>query len=519
MEGTEMFKRSTQVLLGALVTSALASTAMAGPVEQLEAVSIDPMDASHLVVPHRYGGGGMLVSRDGGETFGWLCSAGVAPSAVNRNGRTFVGGDGAIYVGLFDGLLKGGADGCGFAPVPELDKKYVSDFSTDPIDPKRTYLVTTNAMADNYIYLDDGSGKFVQLGTPVANFIDTLDVVKNGEGRRFYETGVKTDVATNNVQYGVRVSDDEGMTWTDEPFDIAPFQPMDKYAEFSIVAIHPSNPDLVVGRIWRKQAVDTLLYSMEKGKAGTWQVVAEPNEAEAVTFTETGALYFGDSDQKTKGVFVVEKLGDAPKLLTDSWRPLCLGYDQANKRLLGCGNFYLFGTVDMQSGELTPLLDLRCMERFVECPGQQATSAVCEPQAQADFCHLSHWVLAPMCNVYDRGPELATYQASQTFMCVDGFGVPKAESAAPAANAAGSGAAGTPASSPAGACAAGACAPPTTGEPSSGSAGAKATSAPAKTSSTGCSVSGAPSARGSASLLALTLLTAAGIFRRRTRAR
>jgi hypothetical protein len=494
-----------------VAASLVSTTALAGPVEILEGVSINPVDPTHMIVPFRFGGGGMFVSKDSGKTLSWLCSAGIAPNAVNRNGRAFLGGDGAIYLGLFDGLFKGTGEGCGFAPVPELDKKYIADFANDPIDPKRMYVITTNAMAENFVWVNDGSGTFATIGTGVTQFLDSIDVVKVGEARRYYLTGVVTNVMTNEVKYSVRVSDDDATTWTDDVYDMAQFGPEDKFAEFGIVAIHPQNPDLVVGRVWRKQAVDALVYSTEKGKAGTWKLIAEPNEVDSVAYTPEGVLYFGDSDQKSKGVWVVEKTGDAPKLLNDTWKPTCLGWDESNKRLLGCGNFYLFGEVDTASGELKPMLDLRCAEHMVECPGQEPMAAVCEPQAQADFCHLSHWVIAPVCDQYDRGPELATYAMSQTFMCVDGHGVPKAE---PSTGAAGGGgtAALTTASGPASSVVT------TAGAQAQSSAGTGgSTAAPAK-SSGGCSaVSGANTERFSAFLFALGLFTLAARTRRRAR--
>jgi len=451
-----MWRRFAGLLIGA-AASLVSTTALAGPVELLNGVSVDPADPSHMIVPYSFGGNGMFVSKDGGKTLSWLCSAGIAPNAVNRNGRAFIGGDSAIYLGLFDGLVKGSPDGCGFTPVPELDKKYIADLANDPIDTKRMYLITTNAMAENFVWMDDGSGTFAPIGTGVTQFLDTLDVVTVGEKRRFYVTGVVTNVMTNEVKYSVRVSEDDATTWTDDVYDVAQFGPMDKFAEFGIVAINPQNPDHIVGRVWRKMALDALVYSTEKGKAGSWKLIAEPNEVDSVTFSPEGVLYFGDSDQKSKGVWVVEKEGDAPKLLNDTWKPSCLSWDAASKRLLGCGNFYLFGEVDTTSGELKPLLDLRCTEHMVECPDQEeAIATVCEPQAQADFCHLSHWVIAPVCDQYDRGPELATFAASQTFMCVDGFGVSKDPAAG---GAAGSGAAGAGAPMMGAAGAAPSCAP------------------------------------------------------------
>jgi MYXO-CTERM domain-containing protein len=186
--------------------------------------------------------------------------------------------------------------------------------------------------------------------------------------------------------------------------------------------------------------------------------------------------------------------------------------------LFGCGNFYQFGDVDMQSGELKPTLDLRCAERIVECPGQEPMVAVCEPQAQQDFCHLSHWVLAPVCDVYDRGTELISYQMAQSFTCSGGFAVSKPDSSS-AAGAAGSGTTGTVASD-AGSTA-GAAAPNvgTAGTASPATAGSSASPTPtaSRQSSGGCSTLAEESGSESSALLTgaagLALLT----LRRRRR--
>jgi hypothetical protein len=500
-----------------LVSVLVSSKASAGPVEILDGVSINPSDPQHLIVPYHYGGGGMFVSHDGGKTYGWLCAAGVSTNAVNRNGQAFLGGDGAIYLGLFDGLMKGTGDGCGFVGVPELDNKYIASVTGDPIDPKRTYIITTNPMADNGIWMNDGGGTFKPIGSTVQNFLDDLIVVKNGDKRRFYETGAVTNTETHEVKYSVRVSDDDAMTWTDDVYDIAQFGPRDMYAEFSIVAIDPTNPDRVIARVWRKMAVDTLVVSDAKGNAGSWKLLAEPTEVDAVTYTPEGVLYFGDDDQITKALYVVDKAGDAPRMINNEWKPICLHYDAINKRLLGCSNFFLFGSVDTTTGALDPMLDLRCAEKFVECPGQMPMAGVCRPQAEVDFCSLSHWLLAPVCDVYDRGSELPNYVAEQTIMCADGLGVPKAAGGVPSTGAAGGGATGAAGS--AGSSGAmsmsGAAGPP----PGSGGAGAAAPSgtqtSPDKPAAKSGGCAAAPGqSRGSAALLAflggLLLLLRAG---------
>src|SRR4051812_37163253 len=58
------------------------STVFAGPVEILEAVAISPSDPDVIVIRYRYAGGGVLVSRDGGKTFSFVCNSAIDVGVV-----------------------------------------------------------------------------------------------------------------------------------------------------------------------------------------------------------------------------------------------------------------------------------------------------------------------------------------------------------------------------------------------------------------------------------------------------
>jgi hypothetical protein len=410
---------------------ALTSTAHAGPVELLNAATFSPNDGQNVTLSYNYGGNGIFVSSDGGTTLKWLCSLGIATSASNRSFTTFASGDGSIYLGMFDGVLKGDANGCGFTPMPEMDKKWVRAFASDPFDTKKTYLVTTTGgMAENGLYLNDGSGAFAQVGATVPKFIGSLHIVKNGEARRFYETGVFTNLETNKIDYSVRVSDDDGMTWTEEAFDPAPFDTMmtGVNAEFTIVAVDPANPDNIVARLVRSaMAPDDVLLSREKGKAGSWEKIGEVVQLGGVAFTADGALFFGEDNFANKGLYKIAKLGEEAQKISETYRFSCLAYDTANDRLFGCADNYRFGTLDTSSGELTTMLDMRCTEHNVECPGQDPEpQTACAPTTTVEFCNVDHWLLAPMCCQWERA-ELEFFAASQTITCEGGTAVAKPE--------------------------------------------------------------------------------------------
>jgi hypothetical protein len=366
---------------------------------------------------------------------------------------------------------------------------------------------------------------FSPLGTQAAIFINTLHVVKNGTGRRFYETGVKSDAdpMSNVVHYLVRVSDDEGKTWTESEYPLAMFGPADMYADFEIVAIDPTNPDHVYGRVHRSEMVDTLVYSPMQGKDGTWTMLAEVGELDAIEFTPEGVLYYGDDDQMRPGFFVVEKTGDAPKQLSDKWKVGCLTYDSAKKRMFAC-NDYRFGTADVTTGVFTSQFDMRCAKEFQECPGAtKSAHDACEGQLLAAYCGITHYPLAPICAGYDQGPGAPEYIAELDYSCQDGFPVFKPDGAGTSGGSAGSGAAGTGPTgaaavsggggsvAQAGASAAGSSAPAAAGK-ASVAAGA---AAPAPATSGGCGVM--PGQSNGAVWAAFGVLAFA-FFRRRQRA-
>lgn len=413
-----------------VLACAWSSTAQAGPMEILDAVSISPSKPDNMVLSYTYGSHGVFVSSDGGKTLKWLCSPGADITASNRTFVAFASGDGSLYWGNSNGLLRADADGCNFEVVPELAMKNVRAFAADPIKPERTYLATsTGMMADNGLFMREGEGDFVPFGSQFKKFIATLHVVKNGDARRFYETSVFSNVETNKVEYALRVSDDEAMTWTEEAFDTTQFPVMDKVeAVFEIVAIDPKNPDHVVAAMTRHmKAPDTLIFSKQKGKAGTWEKLAEVTELGGVAFNPDGELYFGDNDYMTKGLFKASSLGEAPKQVTDQIRITCLTWDESRKRLLGCSNNYHFGVLDTESGALTPMLDMRCAEHAVSCADKPEIQELCQPPA-IEFCKIDHWVIAPLCKVYDRGPDCAMYASTQGYTCEDGNAVPSPSS-------------------------------------------------------------------------------------------
>lgn len=439
--------RLTQLLTGCLALLACAlftAPAHAGPIELFRNTAQNPTMPDQLVAAYIYGGGGLFVSGDGGKSFGLTCSGATNPDLkFERDISQFaVSGEGNIYVGLFNGLWRGQSNGCGFAEVPELKGHIIGALAVDPIDPNRIYVGTSDGYnADgtpktNGMWMSDAASKpFTQFGKQDTTWYATLNVIKNGAARRMYATGVVSKTImdamgnpASEVHYYVRVSDDEGKTWTDNEYDINQFGPKSSSADFAIVAIDPANPDHVLANVSRDMMPDSFVYSPMQGKAGTWQQIAEVGDLHGVAFAPDGKLYFGDDDQNSRSFYVVDKLGDMPKKLADNWKVSCLRWDASKNRMLACKDWQ-FGTVDLTSGAFSSMLDMRCAQNFVKCPDESTVKKACEAQLLAAYCGVTHYPLAPLCDGYDQGPDAATFISAQDYMCVNGMVVDKPDDA------------------------------------------------------------------------------------------
>jgi MYXO-CTERM domain-containing protein len=272
------------------------------------------------------------------------------------------------------------------------------------------------------LYMSDGTAPFAAYGVQEPLFINSVQVVKKGTARRIYETGVLSDTMTNKVTYSVRVSDDEAKTFTSNTVDVTMFGMMDQYASFSIVAIDPTNPDRIIGRVKRDTdttSTDSMLESVDAGK--TFRHVMELGDFAAAAFTPDGKLYFGDNDQDQRKFYVMDKAGGDPQMIGSGWKVGCLSWDDSKKRMLACYDFR-FGTADLEKGTFNLSLDMRCAGSFVECPGATTSSAdACKAQLLAAYCGYGHYPAAPLCMPYDTGPEAAEMVSSAGYSCTDGM--------------------------------------------------------------------------------------------------
>ena len=242
-------------------------------------IILHPNDPDVLLVRATYG---LMLSQDGGKTWGWICEPAVGYGNVEDPAMAFMS-DGTLLAGIFEGLSVGTPDGCqwGFAQGGLLDK-YVIDLSVDKVDPTQAVLVVSNSVGQD----DAGAPLFLTALWQTADVGKTWTQAGVDLPDQF--VGLTVDAAPSNVQrvymsgrYGlasnpgvIERTDDRGATW-----QMFPVSGADATHLPYIGAVDPNDPDVVYVRLDADTGADTLLVSRDGGM--TW----------TTAYTAMGKLY------------------------------------------------------------------------------------------------------------------------------------------------------------------------------------------------------------------------------------
>lgn len=223
------------VLTGAAAAQANGRFPSAGHIE------VDPMDPLHIVVRSTYG---LVVSRDGGDTWHWVCE-----KAMSFNGiwdpPIGILANGIIIAGLPDGLSVSTPDACEFVRAPALEGQFVADVAVDKKNPLRAVVLTSlplgGTFATRLFQTTDGGKTFAQVGNVFPENLRGLTVDLTSDPNILYVSGISTGPLPRGVVFR---SNDDGLSY--QSFDV-PSSDQD-HAPF-IGAIDPEIPDRVYVRL------------------------------------------------------------------------------------------------------------------------------------------------------------------------------------------------------------------------------------------------------------------------------
>jgi hypothetical protein len=392
---------TSRAALGCALALGIAQVAKAGPIEELAALSMHPKDPKVMQLRYQYGGGGFLYTADGGASWKLTCGTMIAPGE-KAEGATVLAGDGSTLVGVFKGLWEG-KNGCGWNKPAALDGVRVSDVSNHPTDPDVSFAVTGSGEegAANGMLRRDATGAWTEFGSKDPGIINRVRVTqKPGGGLRYYQSAQRgmhdAPGGSPLPNYLIRVSDDEGNSWTETPLDVAD-------GTMRLEAIDPTNPDRLVVSIDRNGTSDSILISNDQGK--TFQPYMTLTDLGGLAFAPDGRIWIGDFGNPAiqsapRGLWFAANLDTEATLLTGAFPVQCVGYQPANDTLFACKRWE-FGTVDQTTGTFSHLFGFATQNEFVTCEGVDAPT-VCKTQLCNDYCGPMHFASAPLCTAYNE---------------------------------------------------------------------------------------------------------------------
>lgn len=264
----------------ALATAIPASARAHGTFPEVEQLALAPSDPSLLVAQTSFG---LAVSRDGGASWGWVCSQ-VFAALETEDPRVLVGTDGAIVVGVFAGLFRGERAGCAWSvPAGAPDGEVVIDLDRDATDPSRVYAITSSGGRPNGLYRSvDGGAAWSAVGDPIDTVLFESVRVAPSEPSRLYAIGATSGAAREIRMYR---SDDGGTSWRSWTF-----VPPVAARNARLLGVSPADPDVLFARALADAGVPETLLRSDDGGA-SWAEVSRFDAVTAVAFSAPGTTW------------------------------------------------------------------------------------------------------------------------------------------------------------------------------------------------------------------------------------
>lgn len=415
----------------ALVWGAEATPAQAsGPVEAFFGASPDPSNPSRLVLRYTntVSRAGLVYSLDAGATFGLLCTAGIAESALNapdapadearfktslsRARFVHVTDSGTTLVGSSAGLVVDDGTGCTWRAESDLADMWISGIAAHPKDGRVTFIVTngTSKAPSEGLWRRNANGSLEKLASSLVPpgkeqwSQSGLLAASKGSGLRLYSISLRFDDTTGRTV--LLVSDDEGKSWDEHPVEVP------ERASFELLAVDPTDENRLVTVLRRSNdsndtslEMDTILVSHDGG--ASFEPYLEVTEVGSVLFAEDGTLWIGDAGKTTSADLPIGLYRAAPGLAQEpvqvfSDEPVtCLAQRPGEAKLYVCRRFE-FGTFDPESKVFTKLVDTLSVQAFLSCDGRDLVKDCRDQLCEAGWCGPGHFARAPFCAAYNE---------------------------------------------------------------------------------------------------------------------
>ncbi len=309
---------------------------------------------------------GVLLSRDAGRTFRWLCEESIG-YAGEYDPTLAMTADGALHVGIPDGLAQS-RDACTFTLNPTLGTFLAADTSTDPAG-ERIVGADGNGGARNHLFFSDDRGRTFRRS---ASFLEpgwfqTVDVAPS-DPRIVYAT-YQAD-ATARPEFRLYRTTDDGATLPLVRTDFMGGR------DAFLSGVDPTNPD----RIWLRSNLVTLAGTMllRSDDAGRTLRLMHTTMFRAAGFAlsdDGQRVWFGGPDD---GLLYSDNRGESFRQVSDVMVS-CLRYHAGALYICADDRLDGFTLARWRDGApaMEPLIRVRDVLGAMDCPAGTAAHDVC----------------------------------------------------------------------------------------------------------------------------------------------
>lgn len=368
-------------------------------------VRVTPGNDQLLLVPTTFG---LLISKDGGETFGWVCEAAIGYSGTYDPDYE-VAANGDIYATTFKGLRVSRDQGCSWVSVGDPDvgeETFVNQIEIGPDG--RIWVATSQGGEPNDIFVSDDGSSFE--GTGLLSDVWWLSVATTpDDSGRVYATGYQPAPASGALLRRKTTVDGE---WEALPVDDFEFGEANPFVY--LLGASRQDADVVFARAVgvNPPAGDALYRSVDGGLSWT-RVLDFADAISAFTIRADGSVIAGtsrpcsaDPPDSVKGCVQISSDGGTTWQALETELPLaCLG-ERTDGTLVGCVPHALpdlrvlvsssdggatwntaFRFKDFETGTAGPL----------ECPADTVQAMTCVPEAWPALACTTLLLDLPLC--------------------------------------------------------------------------------------------------------------------------
>lgn len=350
--------------LGIAVALALAAPASAHQGPEILKLGFRPDSDTLVMVSNR----GLIFAAEGSRELRLLCMDALEISNTEQPDVALLR-DGRVLIATSGGLRATADRGCSFTAVEPYGSTMSPALTQDPGDPDTLYLATFADGASRIQVSHDASASWAPLYDSEPNeFIQEL-YVGPADSTVLYASGIRIAQGQPRTHFIVR-SLDGGQNWTRFPIELLPTE-----TDVVLLALHPSDANVVVVKTIAREPLQRLLLSADGGES--WQSVLQTELLHDARFSASGEVLWAASDA---GLARSSDRGEHFDWLPPSrWMSSLQEHDGV---LWASGQFdddvYGIGTSRDSGKSFEPIARMQDLIGSVECPAESPTPKRCE---------------------------------------------------------------------------------------------------------------------------------------------